>query len=87
MKKILGASLLIPFALALTAVPVLAEEEDSTLKKAAKLKVYQEADDDSTLKKAAGLKATGEILQDEDDSTLKKATKMKVLKEAGDAGE
>ena len=86
MKKNIKVGLLIPFALALTAGSVLADEEDSTLKKAAKIKVYQEADDDSTLKKAAGLKATGEILQDEDDSTLKKATKMKVLKEAGEEG-
>ena len=87
MKKIIDVGLLIPFALALTAGPVLAEEEDSTLKKAAKIKVYQESDDDSTLKKAAGLKATGEILENEDDSALKKATKMKMLKEAGEGGE
>ena len=66
------------------ALPVAAGDDDSTLKKATKLKVYQESDDDSTLKKAAGLKATGEVLDDPDDSTLKKATKLKVLKEASE---
>lgn len=76
--------LILPVAFSFIATPLFAEEEDSTLKKAAKIKVYQEADDDSLLKKGAGLKATGEILSDEDDSGLKKATKMKVLKEAGD---
>lgn len=84
MKNVLKTSLLIPLALALFTGPVIADEEDSTLKKATKLKIYQEADDDSTLKKAAGLKATGEILQDEDDSGLSKVIKLKVLKEASD---
>ncbi len=76
--------LVFPIALSLIAMPLFADEEDSTLKKAAKLKVYQESDDDSLLKKGAGLKATGEILKDDDDSGLKKATKLKMLEEASE---
>jgi hypothetical protein len=79
--------LIFPIALSLIAMPLFADDDDSTLKKAAKLKVYQESDDDSLLKKGAGLKATGEILGDDGDSTLMKATKMKVLKEASDKGD
>jgi hypothetical protein len=81
MKTILAFVTVISISIAL---PVLAEEDESMLKKGVKLKVYEELDNESTLKKAAGLKATGEILDDEEDSALMKATKLKVLKDASE---
>ncbi len=83
MKTILAIVAALSLSVSAT-LPVSADEDDSLLKKGAKLKVYQESDDDSTLKKAAGLKATGEILDDSEDSAVKKATKLKVLKEASE---
>ena len=74
--------LILAAALSMTAMPLLAADDDSTLKKAGKVKVYKEADNDSTVKKAVGIKATGEILSDDEDSTLMKATKVKTLDKA-----
>jgi hypothetical protein len=61
-----------------------ADDEDSAMKKAAKLTVLKEGDDDSVTKKAVQLDATKDIIDDEDDSTMKKAVKLKMLEEASE---
>jgi hypothetical protein len=79
----LGAAGERPTALILfLSAPAIADDDDSTLEKAVKLKAVKEADNDSVLKKGAQLKMAKEVTDDEDDSTLKKAAKLKVLKEA-----
>ena len=84
MNKIMKAGLLIPLALALSAGSALAADDDSLLKKGAKVKVYDEMDSDSTLKKAVRLDATGDVLKDDDASGAEKAIKLKVLDEASE---
>ena len=61
-----------------------ADSDDSALGKAAKAKVYTDADDDSALKKGATLKKTGDILSDEGDSAATKAVKLKALDSLSD---
>jgi len=77
MRHLLLLSVLAAFA----AGPSFAGEDDSALKKAAKIRVVEEIDDDSAAKKAAKLKATEEIVSDEDSSAARKGAKLKLGKE------